>query len=71
MHILGIKVGEDLFDLILDSRRFQQIAIGICRDGKTMGNGDTLGGKMLIHLTEGGILAAHQRNVVNADIVKP
>ena len=36
-----------------------------------MGNSDPFSGKMLIHLAERGILAAHQRNVFNADIVKP
>jgi len=71
VHVLDVQVGQDVADLLLHACFFEQVAVGVGGNGKTVRHGNALAGQMLVHLTERGIFPAHQGHVVNADLIKP
>ena len=70
-EIVGVEAGQRLFDGLFDTGGLEQVAIGIGGDGKAMGYRNSLGGEITVHLAQGGVFAANQGHVVDADIVEP
>jgi len=68
---MGVQTVKSFDNSILYSCRFDQILVGIGGDGKTVWDGNTFGGQVLVHLSQGGIFATDQVYIFNADIIKP
>ena len=71
LEIMRIKVAQNLFDFLVETRIAQNIAIGFGGDGKPIGHFDAFARELPAHLAQRSILAADERDVIDADLVKP
>jgi len=68
---MGIQALKGRDNLLLNTGSLHQVLIGIGGNGKTVRYSNALGGQVLVHLAQGGVFAADQVYIVNADIIKP
>ena len=71
LHVVRVEVAQNLADALVEPRLAQKMAVRLGRDGETIGHLDALARQFAAHLAQRGILAADQRDVVDADLVKP
>ncbi len=68
--VAGIETGQLGFDALHQAIVGQVMAISLGSDGEAVGNIHPGAVEGLVHFTQGGILAAHQGDVVNVDFGK-
>ena len=68
---MRIKIAKNLFDFLVEARFAQNIAIGFGGDRKAVGHFYAFALQFPAHLAQRGILAADERNVIDANFVEP
>jgi hypothetical protein len=71
LEVACIKIAKNLFDFLVETRFAQNIAIRISGDRKAVRHFDAFGCQFSAHLAQRGILAADERNVIDANFVEP
>ena len=69
--VAGIEAGKDLLDSLLDFGSAQKIPVSFGRDGKAIGYFNSPRHQLPNHLSQGCILAAHERDVIDPDLFEP
>src|SRR3989304_10067380 len=69
--VASIEVGKDLLDSLLAVGSAQEIPVSFRRDGKAIGHSNSLGRQLPSHFSQGGVLAANDGHVFDADFLKP
>ena len=67
LDVTLVEIVKQVMKLIRDARLRYRIAIGVCRDGKTIGDGDPLRRQNGIQLAERSRLAADKTDVAQAN----
>ncbi len=67
-HVVGVQIVEGLVKPAPGIRLLQDVTVGIGGGGVSVGHEHALVGQLAVHLAERRVLAAHQRNVVDADL---
>ena len=68
--VTGVQSGKDLPDLMIEFGGAQNIPVSLRRGGKTIGHLDPLRRQFPNHLTQGCVLAAHERHVIDPDLLR-
>jgi len=70
-QIVGVQPGQGVANGGLNPRLFEEVAIGKGGDGVPIGHRHPLRRQLLMHFTQGSILAAHYRHILDANVIKP
>ncbi len=71
VHVVGVEALQDALDPVHGPGAVQQVPVPPGGDGEAAGHGHTLGRQVAVHFAQARVLAAHQRHVLDADLVEP
>jgi len=71
IDVVDIEPGELPVDERFEPARPEELAIGVGRRRKAVGDADAQGRQRLPHLAERGVLAADDGHVAHAEVVEP
>ena len=70
-NVFHVQIIEHGLDALVQSVLGQELAVGIGGSGKTAGDPHADFRKVMDHFAKGGVLAAHDRHIVHAQVAEP
>ena len=70
LHVVGLEVVERLVQRTPGACRLEHVAVGLGRDREAVGHAHALAREVAVHLAERSVLAPHQRDVVDPDLLE-